>query len=329
MALWVLSIACRELALTTAGLNDFQSVNLREKMKVAVVQAGGVLFNLTAGLQKMERLLAEAAAQGAKLVLFPEAFLGGYPRGMGFGTVVGSRSDSGREQWLRYWQHAVQLPGPEVDLIGQWAAQYQVYLAAGIIEKDPGGGTLYCTLAYWGPDGKLLHRHRKLKPTASERLIWGEGDGSDLQVLDTPLGRIGGLVCWENYMPLARMALYEQRIQIYLAPTADQRQSWQASMLHIASEGRCYVLACNQYVEKKDYPAELQAEIMALPDVPCRGGSVIIDPLGSIVAGPLWDREAILYATLDLDLIVKSKYDFDVVGHYARPDVFDFRWKQG
>jgi nitrilase len=203
------------------------SVNLREKMKVAVVQAAGKLFDLAGGLQKMEALLGEAAGRGAQLVLFPEAFLGGYPRGLSFGTVVGSRSPQGREQWLDYWQHTIRMPGPETEVIAELAARHGVYLVAGMIERDQAGATLYCSIGYWGPDGKMLHRHRKLKPTAAERLIWGEGDGTDLEVLDTPLGRIGGLICWENYMPRARMALYEQGVQIYLAPTADARDSWQ------------------------------------------------------------------------------------------------------
>ncbi|PHN05904.1 carbon-nitrogen hydrolase family protein [Flavilitoribacter nigricans] len=291
-------------------------------MKVAVVQAAGILFDLTSGLQKMEKLVAEAANAGARLILFPEAFLGGYPRGLSFGTVVGSRSPGGRDQWYDYWQHSLEIPGPEIDQIGTWAARHQVYLVAGIIERDRSGSTLYCSVAYWGPDGGLLHRHRKLKPTAAERLIWGEGDGTDLQVLETPLGRMGGLICWENYMPMARMALYEQGVQLYLAPTADARETWQASMRHIACEGRCYVLACNQYVERSDYPEPYRAEIADLPEVLCRGGSVIVDPLGQVVAGPLWDEEGILYADLDLREVAKGKLDFDVVGHYARRDVF-------
>ena len=294
-------------------------------MKVAVVQAAGKLFDLPAGLQKMEKLVAEAASQGAKLVLFPEAFLGGYPRGLGFGTVVGSRSAGGRSQWLDYWQQAMTMPGPEIALIGQWAARHEIYLVAGVIERDQLGSTLYCSMVYWGPDGHLLHRHRKLKPTGSERLIWGEGDGKDLQVLETPLGRMGGLICWENYMPMARMALYEQEVQIYLAPTADARPTWLASMQHIACEGRCYVLASNQYVEKSDYPDVYQAELSEMQEVLCRGGSVVVDPMGQIIAGPLWDQEGILYADLDLREVAKAKFDFDVVGHYARRDVFKGR----
>lgn len=305
--------------------NPNEVVNLREKMKVAVVQAGSILFNTPATLEKMKDLIGEAAAEGARLILFPEAFIGGYPRGLGFGTVVGSRSPRGREQWLDYYRSAVEIPGPEIAAIGEWAGQFGVYLASGVIERS--GGTLYCTLVYWGPDGKYLHHHRKLKPTASERLIWGEGEGKDLQVLDTELGKVGGLICWENYMPLARMALYKQEVDLYLAPTADQRDTWMPSMQHIACEGRCYVLSCNQYVDKSMYPADYQSEIKALSEVVSRGGSVIVNPLGQVLSGPLWDREGIVYADLDLEEVAKSKFDFDVVGHYGRPDVFQYEWK--
>jgi nitrilase len=177
---------------------------------------------------------------------------------------------------------------------------------------------------YFGPDGKLLGKHRKLKPTAAERLIWGEGDGSTLTVLDTPLGRVGGLVCWENYMPLARMAMYTKGVELYLAPTADARDTWQATLRHIACEGRCFVLGCNQFVTRAMYPPDLEGieDLDGQPEVMCRGGSAIISPLGEVLAGPLYDQEGMLLAELDLAEVIRSKFDFDVVGHYARPDVF-------
>ncbi|HQZ22217.1 MAG TPA: carbon-nitrogen hydrolase family protein [Thermoflexales bacterium] len=296
------------------------------KTKVAVVQAAPVLFDREASVQKACRLTQEAADQGAKLVLFPEAFIPAYPRGLSFGAVVGSRSPEGRRTWRRYWANAVSIPSPATEALGAAARQAQVYLAIGVIEKegDFGGGTLYCTVLYFGPDGALLGKHRKLKPTASERLIWGEGDGSTLAVLDTPLGKMGGLICWENYMPLARMALYGKGVELYLAPTADSRETWQASMQHIACEGRCFVLGCNQFVTKSMYPADLPGieELANAPEVMCRGGSVIVSPLGKVLAGPLFDQEGILYAELDMAEIAQSKFDFDVTGHYARPDVF-------
>jgi nitrilase len=196
----------------------------------------------------------------------------------------------------------------------------------GVIERDTqfSRGTLYCTLLYFGPDGRLLGKHRKLKPTAAERLIWGEGDGSTLTVLDTDLGKIGGLICWENYMPLARMAMYGKGVELYLAPTADQRDGWQATLRHIALEGRCFVLGCNQFVTKEMYPEDLVGlgDLANRPEILCRGGSVIISPLGDLLAGPFYDEEGILYADLDLAEVARGKLDFDVVGHYARPDVF-------
>ena len=296
------------------------------QVKVAVVQAAPVLFDRDATIEKACRLIHEAAAQGAKLVLLPEAFVPAYPRGLSFGIVVGNRTPEGRDQWLRYWNNAIAIPSPATDALGQAAREAGVYLAIGIIERDSdyGGGTLYCTLLYFGPDGRILGKHRKLKPTAAERLIWGEGDGSTLTVIESEYGTIGGLICWENYMPLARMAMYGKGVQIYLAPTADSREVWQATMRHIALEGRCFVLGCNQYVTKDMYPKDLAGyeDLASQPDVMCRGGSVIISPLGEIVAGPLYDEEDILYADLDLADVVRSKLDFDVVGHYARPDVF-------
>jgi nitrilase len=271
-------------------------------------------------------LIKEAAAEGAQLVLFPEAFIPAYPRGLSFGTVVGSRSPQGRFTWQRYWANAVDVPGPATEALGAAAREAGVFLAMGVIERDSqfSRGTLYCTLLYFGPDGRLLGKHRKLKPTAAERLIWGEGDGSTLTVLDTGLGKIGGLICWENYMPLARMAMYGKGVELYLAPTADQRDSWQATLRHIACEGRCFVLGCNQFVTKEMYPKDLvgREDLASQPEILCRGGSAIISPLGDVLAGPLYDQEGILYADLDLAEIARGKLDFDVVGHYARPDVF-------
>jgi nitrilase len=298
------------------------------QVKVAVVQAAPLLFDREGTVEKTCRLAAEAAGQGAQLILFPEAFIPAYPRGLSFGTVVGSRSAAGRGRptWQRYWANAVEVPGPATEALGQAARQAGAYLAVGVIERDAefSRGTLYCTLLYFGPDGRLLGKHRKLKPTAAERLIWGEGDGSTLTVLDTGLGKIGGLICWENYMPLARMAMYAKGVELYLAPTADARDSWQATLRHIACEGRCFVLGCNQFVTKAMYPADLPGleDLAGQPEVMCRGGSAVISPLGDVLAGPLYDQEGILYADLDLAEVPRAKFDLDVVGHYARPDVF-------
>jgi len=182
---------------------------------------------------------------------------------------------------------------------------------------------LYCTILYFDPEGKCIGKHRKIKPTAAERIVWGEGDGSDLLVYDTPLGKIGGLICWENYMPQARMRLYDQEIEIYVAPTADHRDSWQHTIRHIAMEGRCFVLSCNQFVTREDYPLDLPGEaVEKLSDILSRGGSTVIDPLGNPLVDPLWDVEGIIYANLSSDLLIQSKMDFDVTGHYARKDLF-------
>ena len=291
-------------------------------IKVAVVQDAPVLFERGASTEKACRLIAAAASEGAKLVLLPEAFIPAYPRGLTFGTVVGQRSPAGRRIWQRYWENSLEVPGPETAMLAAAAREAQAWVAIGVIERE--GGTLYCTLLFFDPAGNLAGKHRKLKPTAAERLIWGEGDGSSLRTYDAGFGLLGGLICWENYMPLARMALYQQGIGIYLAPTADARDAWQATLRHIALEGRCFVLGCNQFVTRDMYPTDpdIQQELQQQPEVMCRGGSVIISPLGEILAGPLFDRAGILYAELDPGEISRSKFDFDVIGHYARPDIF-------
>lgn len=300
--------------------------NHSEVTKVAVIQAAPVLFNKDSTLEKACALIQEAGEHNAKLVLLPEAFIPAYPKGLSFGMVVGSRSPEGRLLWKRYWDNAIEVPSDDMEKLGAAAQEAGTYLAIGVIERDRqhSRGTLYCTLLYFSPEGKLLGKHRKLKPTGAERLIWGEGDGSTMPVFDTEIGRIGGLICWENYMPLARMAMYSKAVEIYLAPTADSRDTWQATMRHIACEGRCFVLGCNQFIKKEMYPSDLEylRELDDQPDIMSSGGSVIVSPFGEIMAGPLYDKEGILYAELDMCEIVKGKVDFDVAGHYARPDVF-------
>lgn len=295
--------------------------------KVAVVQAAPILFDKNKTIEKIEVLVSDAASKKAELILFPEVFIPGYPRGLSFGTVVGNRSEEGRNLFLNYWENAIQIPGPEMEALGTMAKKTKAFLVIGVTEKDTISDTLYCTLVYFSNKGVYLGKHRKIKPTAAERILWGEGDGKDLTVFNTSHGKIGGLICWENYMPLARMALYQQGLEIYLAPTADCRQSWQATLEHIACESRCYVLGCNQFVTKEQYPEYLQKEIKDLPSPMCSGGSVIISPLGKTLAGPLFNEEGILYADIDHKEIIKSKMDFDVIGHYNRPDIFEFKVK--
>ena len=298
------------------------------KFKVACVQATPVIFDLEGSVEKVIALTAEAAGLGCKLVVFPETFIPGYPAGLGFGTVFGSRTKAGRNQFREYWQNSVEVPGVHTDKLAECAKENKVFLTVGVTERDKVSKTLYCTLLYFGPDGILLGKHRKLKPTAAERLVWGEGDGTTLCTFDTEIGKIGGLICWENYMPLARMAMYKKGVEIYLAPTADSRDSWNASMQHIACEGRCYVIGCNQYFTKRDFPGHLQSELAEdRPEILSRGGSVIVSPLGEVLAGPLYNEEGILTAEVDLDELVCSRMDFDVTGHYSRDDVFDLSIK--
>ncbi len=303
--------------------------DLNGTLRAAVIQAGSVVMDREATTEKALHLIGEAARRGAQLVLLPEAFIPAYPRGLSLGSKIGSRSPQGRQDFLRYWENSVPIPSHTTRELSRAARESGVYLCAGIVERDAehGGGTLYCTIVYFGPDGSYLGKHRKLKPTASERLIWGEGDGSTLTAIDTPFGRVGGLICWENYMPLARTAMYMKGVHIYLAPTADQRQRWQATIQHIALEGRCFVLSCNQYLTKSMYPEDLSCyhELQDESEVLSRGGSAIVGPDGEYIAGPVWDREEIIVADLNLDAVPASRFDFDVVGHYARPDVFEFR----
>lgn len=297
-----------------------------DSVKVAVIQAASVMMDAEASVEKACQLIEESAANGANLIVFPEAFLSGYPRGLSFGCVVGNRARSGREDWGRYWRSAITVPSLHTDRLSEVISKVQAYVVMGIIERSNQGkqATLYGTMLYFGRDGKILGKHRKLKPTGSERLIWGEGDGSTLTVVDTPYGKIGGLICWENYMPLARAAMYYKGVDIYIAPTADARDTWQATLQHIACEGRCFVLACNQYQSKEMYPTDLACydDLQDFPEELCRGGSAILSPLGEYVHVPLYHEEGILYADLDLRQLEEARFDFDVTGHYARPDVF-------
>lgn len=280
--------------------------------RVAVIQAGAVPGDVYAGLAKAELWIEKAAAAGAKLAVFPEAFLTGYPKGASFGTLLGSRSEQGRAEFARYLESAIEVPGDATRRLGAAARTHSLWLVVGIIERD--GATLYCTALFFSPDGALVAKHRKLMPTALERIIWGFGDGSTLPIVDTGFGRAGAVICWENYMPLLRTAMYAKGIQLYCAPTVDDREVWQSTMRHVALEGRCYVLSACQYARLGDSPREV-----------IRGGSVIVGPLGEVLAGPTYDVETMLTADVSLERIAEAKFDFDVTGHYARPDVFQLR----
>jgi len=280
-----------------------------------------VVFDRGATVDRVRKLTADAASQGARLIVFPEAFVSAYPKGLDFGARVGARTPEGRRMFRRYFESAVDVPGPAVDTLGEIAREHSVYLVIGVIERD--GGTLYCTVLFFSAEGAFLGKHRKLMPTAMERLVWGMGDGSTMPVFDTPVGKIGAVICWENYMPLLRTAMYAKGVQLYCAPTVDDRDTWARSMQHIAFEGRCFVLSAVQYLRRCDCPEDYPAIQGDDPStVLIRGGSVIVNPQGNVLAGPNYDGEAILTAEINLDEIVEGKYDLDVVGHYARPDVF-------
>jgi nitrilase len=295
------------------------------KLTAAVVQTSSVLLDTPATVERALGLMKEAAGQGAQVVVFPEALIGGYPKGADFHIYLGARTPQGRAEYKRYFDAAVSVDGPEIARLAKAAQDHRLHVCVGIIERD--GGTLYCTAVYRGPEGRVLGKHRKLMPTALERLVWGFGDGSTLEAVDTPYGKMGAVICWENYMPALRMAMYQQRVALYCAPTADDRDTWASTMQHIAMEGRCFVLSACQHLRRADFPSDRMRNL--LPDAPetvlMRGGSMIIDPLGRILAGPVRNEDAVLAAELDLDTIPMAQMDFDVVGHYARPDVFSLR----
>lgn len=295
------------------------------KLTAAVAQGATLLLDTPATVERALALMAQAAAQGTELIVFPEAYLGGYPKGADFHIYLGARTPQGRAEYKFYFDSAVTLDGPEIALLAKAAAQHRMHVVVGIIERD--GGTLYCTAVYLGAQGQILGKHRKLMPTALERLVWGFGDGSTLKAVDTPWGKLGAVICWENYMPALRMAMYQQRVTIYCAPTADDRDTWAATMTHIAMEGRCFVLSACQHLRRDQFPGDRMHN--ALPETPdtvlMRGGSMIIDPMGRKLAGPVYNEDALLTAELDLSVIPMSQMDFDPVGHYARPDVFSLQ----
>jgi nitrilase len=295
--------------------------DMKPNVRAAVVQAAPILFDTPRSIARLAKLSRDAAARKADIVVFPEAFVGGYPKGLDFGARLGSRSAEGREDFRRYFESAIAVPGPETEAIGASAREGSLHLVVGVIERH--GGTLYCTALMFGPDGQLLGKHRKLMPTALERLVWGFGDGSTLTVVDSEIGRFGSVICWENYMPLLRMAMYAKGIELYCAPTVDDRDTWLPTMRMIAIEGRCFVLSACQYLTRADCPASYEAVQGDDPaTVLIRGGSCIVDPLGNVLVEPSFEGETIQFADLDRSIIARGKYDLDVVGHYARPDIF-------
>jgi nitrilase len=296
---------------------------VRERVTVACVQAEPVIFDRDATVEKLAELAAEVTRQGARLAVFPEAFIPAYPSSTWARALAGWAEDGARDAFALLAREAVEVPGEAERRLGEIAREHELWLVTGVTERDPAKpGTLYNTLLYHGPDGRLALRHRKLVPTNHERLIWGPGDGGGLEALETPFGRLGGLICWENYMPLARFALYESGVELYVASTADDGEAWQATLVHIARESRAFVIAPSHFQRAASYPDDfpLRALLEGL-DVVGRGGSAILAPDGSYLAGPAYDDEAILYAELDPAQLDGARQRFDPAGHYHRPDV--------
>ncbi|OBZ78624.1 Bifunctional nitrilase/nitrile hydratase NIT4 [Grifola frondosa] len=284
-------------------------------IRASVVQTCTAAYSLPETLEKLEKLARLAKERdGSQLAVFPEAFIGGYPKMSTFGAVVGDRTPEGRDEFVRYANAAIEIPSPAISRIEEISKQTGVFLVVGIIERDV--GTLYCTAIFVDPVEGFIAKHRKLQPTGMERIIWGQA---------TVQTKISATICWENYMPLLRTFYYSKGTQIYCAPTVDGRPAWQHTMTHIALEGRCFVLSSCQYAEEKDYPSDhavLNSEKRDPSNVMIAGGSVIISPLGKVLAGPLRGGEGVLTAELDLDDVFRGKFDLDVTGHYARPDIF-------
>jgi len=296
------------------------------KVNVCLIQDSPVFFDKEKTMQKVETLV-EQHGMDSDLIVFPESFIPGYPRGFSFGATIGNRTDEGRKQYLDYHKNSVDIGSNDITILEELAKKHEVYLVIGVTERQDGNGSLYCSMLYISPTDGLLGTHRKIKPTGSERIVWGEADGESLVTFQTAIGKLGGLICWENYMPLARMAMYKKGVEIYIAPTADSRDAWTSTMRHIALEGRCYVLGCNQYYTKSMYPDSYASTVAIEKENLCPGGSVIVSPLGELIAGPLFDKAGTLKATIDLEQIPFSKLDFDVIGHYSRDDIFSYHAK--
>ncbi len=299
-----------------------------EVSRIAAVQASSVFLDLEASLEKACGLIREAAGEGARLVVFPEAFLPGYPVWVWF--MPGGHTHPLRELYSELHANSISVPGPATEVLGAVASECAITVAIGVNERnsESSDSTLFNTLLYVGPDGSVLGRHRKLMPTTAEKLVWGQGDGSDLEVYDLPFGRLGGLICWENYMPLARYALTAWGAQLHAAPTWDRGEPWLSTMRHVAKEGRVFVLGSCQAFHMDDIPdrwAFKEKYLGAVDGWLNPGGTVIVDPDGKVVAGPAAEEETILYADVRPNQLVGPRWQIDVAGNYARPDVFELR----
>jgi nitrilase len=298
---------------------------MNESVRVACVQAEPVILDRERTLERVAALTAESRAGGAELVVFPETFVPAYPSSAWAKFLAGWADPRAKAAFAQLARESMDVPGPACDRLGEIAREYEVWLVTGVNERDPEQpGTLYNSLLYHGPDGRLALHHRKLVPTNHERMVWGQGDGGGLRALGTPIGRIGGLICWENYMPLARFSLYESGVEIYIASTADDGEAWQATLVHIARESRAFVVSPCHFQRVASYPEDfpLREELAGI-DILGRGGSAILAPDGSYLAGPLYDEEGILYADLDPARLYEERQRFDAAGHYHRPDVLE------
>ena len=304
--------------------------DIKQTCRVALVQAEPVMFDNDASLEKALALVRNAASENANLIVFPELFIPGYPIGMNFGFSMGKRSESGRLDWKRYYDASLISGAPEFLALAAAAREAGAYISMGFSERDSVSGTLYNSNAVFEPDGSWKV-HRKLKPTGSERLVWGDGNRDYFPITQTPWGPLGSLICWESYMPLARVALYQKGITLYISPNTNDNPEWQATIQHIAIEGKCFFINADMIVRRSSYPADLHEwdAIGKLPEMVCRGGSCIIDPFGHYVTEPVWDEEKIIYADLDMQLAASCRMEHDVIGHYARPDVLQLIVNEG
>jgi nitrilase len=300
---------------------------VRDVVKVACVQAEPAVFDRRATLAKLARLTGEAAGQGARLVVFPEAFVPAYPSSRWAKALAGWADPRAKAAFALLAREALDVPGEDERRLGEIAHEHGIWLVTGVTERDPRRpGTLYNALLYHGPDGALALHHRKLVPTNHERLVWGPGNGGGLRAIGTDIGRIGGLICWENYMPLARFSLYESGVEIYIASTADDSDLWQSTLVHLARESRAFVVAPSHFQRAASYPDDFPlGDELAGADVLGRGGSAVLAPDGSDLAGPLYDEEGVLYAELEPDRLAEERQRFDPAGHYHRPDIFSFK----
>jgi nitrilase len=299
---------------------------MRETVRVACVQVEPVILDRDRTIDKLAQYTAEAAREGAQLVVFPETFVPAYPSSRWAKALAGWADPRAKEAFARLRRESLEVPGDAERRLGEIAREHGVWLVTGVNEVDPEKpGTIYNSLLYHAPDGTLAVHHRKLVPTNHERLVWGQGDGRGLRAIETPLGRIGGLICWENYMPLARFSLYESGVEIYIASTADDGEAWQATLVHIARESRAFVVAPSHFQRAASYPDDFPLrELLDGVDLLGRGGSAILGPDGSYLAGPLYDEEGVLYADLEPDRLFEERQRFDPAGHYHRPELLVF-----